>query len=81
MRRQFWAAVLVGCTSAVLAAMTLISREWIEFFFGVDPDNGSGGLEWAIVIVTAVTAVTCLGWATVEWRRAPGDPVSRTGHG
>lgn len=70
MRRQFWAAVVVGGSSAVLAVMTLISREWIELLFGVDPDNGSGAVEWGIVLVTAAIAIACLGWARVEWRRA-----------
>jgi hypothetical protein len=69
MRRQFWAAVVVGGISAVIAVVTVISHEWIEFVFGVEPDNGNGSLEWAIVIVTALIALTCLGWARVEWRR------------
>ena len=69
MRRQFWAAVVLGGISAVLATVTLISREWIELF-GVDPDNGDGSLEWAIVIVTAVIAAISLGWARLEWRQS-----------
>ena len=38
--------------------------------FGVDPDGGDGSLEWALVVGTGLVAVTCLGWARVEWRRA-----------
>jgi hypothetical protein len=69
-RWQFWVALVTGVLSAVLAVLTLITREWIEIIFGVDPDGGNGSLEWVIVVVTAVTAIVCVGYARVEWRRA-----------
>lgn len=81
MRRQFWAAVVVGGISAVIAVITVVSHEWIEFVFGVEPDNGNGSLEWAIVIVTALIALTCLGWARVEWRRTQAAVISGESHG
>jgi hypothetical protein len=70
MRRQFWVTVGVGGFSALLAVVTLISREWIELIFGVDPDNGDGSLEWAIVIGAGAIAACCLAWARIEWRLA-----------
>ena len=78
-RRRFWAALVLGGVSAVLAVVTLITREWIEIVFGVDPDDGNGGLEWAIVVVTAVSAIVCFWWARVEWKRARFSEV--TPHG
>jgi len=76
MRRQYWAALVGGGISAALALLTLISREWIEFVFGVDPDHGNGGLEWAIVAVTAISAVICFWWARVEYKRSqPGGLI------
>lgn len=79
MRLQFWVALVLGVLSAVLALLTLITREWIEIIFGVDPDGGNGSLEWVIVVVTAVTATVCLSYARVEWRRAQVGEVTGGG--
>ena len=78
-RRRFWAALGGAGASSALAISTLISRQWIEFGFGVDPDGGSGGLEWAIVVVTVVAAVVCFWSARVEWRRARLSEVTHHG--
>ncbi|MGW5153676.1 hypothetical protein [Rhodococcus koreensis] len=53
--------------AAGLAILTLITREWIEVLFGVDPDNGSGALEWAIVIALFAAAVALA--AIAAWDR------------
>ena len=79
MRLQFWGALAGGGLSTVLAVVTLISREWIEFLFGVDPDGGNGSLEWAIVVATAVIAVMCFWWARVEWKRVRLSEVTHHG--
>ena len=58
----------------VVAVATLIEPEWIEVVFGVDPDRGSGALEWTIVLALGVLAVVAagLGARTVVQRRRIG---------
>ncbi len=69
-RIRFWIEAALASLTAVLFVLTLISREWIEWLFGVDPDAGDGSLEWAIVGVLLVATVVFTWFARVEWRRA-----------
>ncbi|WP_243769035.1 ABC transporter permease [Streptomyces cyanogenus] len=56
--------------SGILFIVTLVWRDWIERVFGVEPDQGSGALEWAIVAVTLCATVVFSLLARSEWRRA-----------
>ena len=69
LRRRFWIEAVLAGTAAALLALTLITREWIELIFRVDPDRGSGAAEWLIVALTAALAVACSALARIEWRR------------
>ena len=69
-RWRFWSEVGLGAMSAMLLIITAAWPDWIEKVLGIDPDGGSGSLEWAIVIVLAVCAVTLPLLARNEWRRA-----------
>jgi hypothetical protein len=48
----------------------LLGRDWIEIAVRVDPDHGNSSLEWLVVAVTAVAAITCSVLASLVWRRA-----------
>jgi hypothetical protein len=72
-RKRFWIEAAGALISTVLTVITLISREWIEFMFGVDPDGGSGSLEWSIVLAAVSLTVLLSAMARYEWRRAVAD--------
>ncbi len=67
---RFWIEAGGAFVCFVLTVLTLITREWIELLFGVDPDGGSGALEWGIVLATAALTVTFSLLARRDWRRA-----------
>lgn len=68
MRRPFWVeAVASGCSS-LLFIVTLAWPDWIELYWGLDPDYGNGSVEWLIVVLSAV-AITAVAIARMNWRR------------
>jgi hypothetical protein len=69
-RQRFWIETALGCLSVVLLVVTLVWKDWIELVFKVDPDAGSGALEWSIVALALALAVTFFALAHREWRRA-----------
>ena len=75
LRNRFWVEIVLGGATAVLAILTVISREWIELIFGVDPDRGNGALEWGIVAALAATTVLLGLLARAEWKHAMAAPA------
>jgi hypothetical protein len=67
--RRFWLSAALGATSLILALVTLVTREWIELIFRVDPDGGSGALEWLIVVALLAASLVFGLLASFEWRR------------
>jgi len=70
LRGRFWIEAGLDVATAVAFLVTLARRDWIEALFGLDPDQGSGALEWLIVGGLLLAAVALFSLATVEWRRA-----------
>lgn len=70
LRTLFWIEALLALGNAVLLALTLVWKHWIELVFKVDPDAGSGAAEWAVLGITLLLTVTFVALARMEWRRA-----------
>jgi hypothetical protein len=75
---KLWVESWLAAASALLGLVTLINAEWIELVVGVDPDGGSGALEWAIAAGLLLVAVVSAVLARLEWRqlRLGGAPVT-----
>jgi hypothetical protein len=70
---RFWLEVASSSVSALLAGLTLMWPSWIEFIFHVDPDRGSGLLEWFIVVISLMVSLCVAALARREWVRAHGS--------
>jgi nitrate reductase gamma subunit len=58
---RFWFEAIVAGIGFALFLLTLITREWIEVLTGLDPDGGSGALEFGLAIgLLAVAGVSSL---------------------
>lgn len=68
-RVLFWAEAVTAVLSGFTFLLTVLRRDWIEHFFGIDPDAGSGTLEWLIAagLFAAAAALGLL--ARRQWRR------------
>jgi Na+-driven multidrug efflux pump len=69
-RRRALVEWAVALAASVLAVVTLVWPDWIEIVFGADPDEGSGAVEWAIVIVLGLVAFGAAVAGNYEMRRA-----------
>ncbi len=67
--------------SGVLFAVTVVIPSWIELLFGVDPDHGSGALEWGVVLLALLAWATLSVLAKREWRRYRVSPAAASRSG
>lgn len=70
LRPWFYPEFLLGIVTGIAFIVTLINRGWIEVAFRIDPDQGSGLLEWLIVGGLLLATVALFALARYEWRRA-----------
>jgi hypothetical protein len=68
-RYRFMVELFASGAGAICFALTLIRRDWIEAVFDVDPDAGSGALEWVIAGVFLAIALTFGLMARRQWRQ------------
>jgi hypothetical protein len=69
MRTRVWLEGALAVGTGLLAVVTLINAEWIEWLTGKDPDGGSGALEWGLVLVLALASVAAGVVARRDYRR------------
>jgi hypothetical protein len=70
LRSRFRVEVTLAAATGLLTVVTLVSREWIELIFHVDPDRRGGLLEWTIVLALATAALTFSLLARAEWHHS-----------
>ena len=69
MRTRVWVEGVLAAATGVLAIVTLINAEWIEWLTGTDPDGGSGALEWGLVLILAAGSIAAGLLARRDYRR------------
>lgn len=70
LRRRFWVETSAAMMTGLLLVITLIWRNWIELILRIDPDQGNGLLEWAIVGMLLVATLVLFASSAYEWRRS-----------
>ncbi len=70
LRGRFWLETGMAIVTTILFVITLAWHDWIEIIFNVDPDQGSGLLEWLIVGALFVVTIALFTLARYEWRKA-----------
>jgi hypothetical protein len=74
------ALVAAASLTTLLTLLTVVVPDWIEEIFEVEPDGGSGSLEW--LLVGALLLVSVALWAGA-WRvhRRRSGPATAAGPG
>jgi hypothetical protein len=58
LRTRVLLQTVLAAAGLVLSLLTMVWPEWIEELFGVEPDGGSGALEWLIALGLLAAAAT-----------------------
>jgi hypothetical protein len=66
---RLWLEVLLASLTVGLVFITIVSPNWIEVVFHIDPDQSSGSLEWTIVGGLLVASIALIALARADWRR------------
>jgi len=67
--RLFWVEAGLATMTGLLAFVTPIFPDWLEFVFGWDPDQSDGSAERLIVAALCPVTVVLVAAARREWRR------------
>ena len=75
LRPLFWIEALLALGNVALLVMTVVWKDWIEIVFNVDPDAGSGAVEWGVVAVTLLLTIAFLSCALPAVHATRVDPL------
>ena len=67
-RRRFWFEVCAAVAALLFLAAATVNPAWIESVLGVDPDAGSGEVEWLFAGLAAGVATASSLLARAELR-------------
>jgi hypothetical protein len=70
LRGRFWLETGLAIVTGILFVITLVWHNWVEIIFKMDPDQGSGLLEWLVVGTLLVVSIALFVLARYEWRKA-----------
>jgi hypothetical protein len=77
LRRRFWVELCTAVAALLFLAAAIIDSAWIESLTGLDPDAGSGALEWLLAVLVAGVAVGSSLLARAELRLRAGSVSPR----
>jgi hypothetical protein len=72
-RARFWIEASLAALSGCLFVITVVTPDWVEVMFGVDPDRHGGALEALISGVPLTLAIVLATLARIERRRPAFD--------
>jgi hypothetical protein len=78
LRVRFWVEAGLAALCALLAILTLFTRDWIEALTGFDPDNHNGSFERMIVAALALVCILLSIAARADWRRLRSSALAGT---
>ena len=70
-RPLFWIEIGLAALTGLLALVTPVFPDWIEFVSGWDPDQHDGSVERMIVVGLFIVTIVMAALAAIEWRRTP----------
>ena len=70
LRGRFWLETSLAIVTGILFVITLVWHNWVEIIFKMDPDQGSGLLEWLVVGTLLVVTIALIVLARYEWHKA-----------
>jgi len=67
---RFWFEATTAVIGLSLFVLTLFTREWFELLTGLDPDGGSGALEFGLAFALLAISAASMFFARRDYKRA-----------